>query len=180
MSEVSRRYANALLSLVRQKGVHDKVLGELAAIQKIFQADESIESYFQNPLISPDQKTTVIKAAFSGKGLQEEVTGLLTLLAERGRLGRFDEIVAAFRESLDAEGGLTRGTVRAARPLSPEAMKNLEGKITTVLNKKIQLTFKEDPKILGGVIAEVGGWTFDDSIETHLKKMNEELNRRAH
>lgn len=180
MSEVSRRYANALLSLVRQKGVHEKVLGELLAIQKIFQADSSVQAYFQNPLISPDQKTAAIKAAFSDKGLQEEVTGLLRLLAERGRLGRFDEIVLAFRESLDADGGLTRGTVRAARPLSPEAMKNLETKITSVLNKKIQLTFKEDPKILGGVIAEVGGWTFDDSIETHLKKMNEELNRRAH
>jgi F-type H+-transporting ATPase subunit delta len=47
------------------------------------------------------------------------------------------------------------------------------------LNKKIILTYKEDPTLLGGVVAQVGGWTFDDSIETHLIKMNEELNRRA-
>jgi F-type H+-transporting ATPase subunit delta len=29
-------------------------------------------------------------------------------------------------------------------------------------------------------LVEVGGWTFDDSIETHLKRMNAELNRGAH
>lgn len=180
MSDVSRRYAKALMSLVRQKGVHTKVLNELTGIQKILNSDETIHSYFHNPLVSPDQKMNTVKTAFSGKGLEEEVTGLLLLLAERNRLSSFDQIVDDFRESLDAEGGLTRGTVRAARPLTDEAMKNLEAKITSVLNKKIQLTFKEDPKILGGVIAEVGGWTFDDSIETHLKKMNEELNRRDH
>ena len=33
---------------------------------------------------------------------------------------------------------------------------------------------------MGGMVAQVGGFTFDDSLETHLTRMSEELNRRSH
>src|SRR5437868_4697254 len=98
VSEVSKRYAKALLAVTKQKGVHTKALAELKVV---------------------------------------------------------------------------------AQALSTDAKKSLETKISGVLKKKIVLTFQQDPKLLGGVVADVGGWTFDDSIDTHLKKLNEELNRRA-
>jgi F-type H+-transporting ATPase subunit delta len=69
--------------------------------------------------------------------------------------------------------------VKSAKALSDEGRKDLEGKISKILNKKIILTYKEESTLLGGVVAQVGGWTFDDSIETHLIKLNEEINRRA-
>ena len=75
---------------------------------------------------------------------------------------------------------MTRGTVKSAKPLSEDAKKDLESRINKILNKKIILTYKEESTLLGGVVAQVGGWTFDDSIETHLTKLNEDLNRRAH
>lgn len=179
ITEVARRYARAFLALTKQKGVHARAIAEMRGIRAIFETDAAIRSYFENPLIGPDQKRDAIKAALADKGLLEETTNLLTLLAERNRLADLGSIVDALQERIDEEEGLTRGTVRAARPLSNEALRELETKISTTLKKKIVLTFKEDPKLLGGVIAEVGGWTFDDSLETHLRKMNEELNRSA-
>ncbi|MBX2988126.1 MAG: ATP synthase F1 subunit delta [Bdellovibrionaceae bacterium] len=179
VSEVSRRYAKALLSLTKQKGVHIKTLDELRVVRGVLEKDGAINEYFQNPLISPDQKLQVVKTAFAGRGLSEEVLNLLILLAEKHRIGQFMNVVDAYQEAIDEEEGLTRGVVRAAKPLSPEGQKSLEEKISATLKKKIVLTFKEDPTILGGVVAQVGGWTFDDSLETHLKKMNEELNRSA-
>jgi F-type H+-transporting ATPase subunit delta len=80
---------------------------------------------------------------------------------------------------MDIEEGVTRGVVRSAQALNDDAKKEIENKINKVLNKKIVLTYEQDPKLLGGVVAQVGGWTFDDSLDTHLKKLNEELNRRA-
>jgi F-type H+-transporting ATPase subunit delta len=177
--EVSKRYAKALLAVTKQKGTHQKALAELTAVAQAFETDKTVKEYFENPTISPDQKASAIKAALGGKGLSDEVVNTLLLLAEKARLDILPEMVQAFRDALDAEDGVTRGTVRSAKPLSQEAQKDLENKIHKVLNKKIILTFQEDPKLLGGVVAQVGGWTFDDSIETHLNKLNEELNRRA-
>lgn len=179
VSEVSKRYAKALLTLTQQKGTQVKTLVELKAVAEGFTGAAEVKAYFENPTIGSEQKVTTIKTALSGKNLSEDVLNTLQLLAEKGRLNNLTQMVEAFSQALDAEQGITRGTARSATVLSHEAKAELEAKIQKVLNKKIILTYQEDPKILGGVIAQVGGWTFDDSIETHLKKLNEELNRRA-
>lgn len=177
--EVSKRYAKALLALTKQKGAQQKTMQELSVVAQAFEGDATVKAFFANPTISSEQKVSAIKSALAGKALSEEVVNTLQLLADKGRLDSLPEMVEAFGQALDDEEGVTRGTVRSAKPLSQESQKELENKIQKVLNKKIILTYQEDAKILGGVIAQVGGWTFDDSIETHLKKLNEELNRRA-
>lgn len=179
ISEVARRYAKALIAVAKQKGEHERVQAEVAAIANVFKTEPQIHAYFTNPLVGADQKKLVIQNSFGGKGLLEEVYSVLLLLAEKNRIGAFEEISEAYREQMDAEQGVTRGYVKSAKALTDEAKRDLEGKINKVLNKNIILTYKEDPALLGGVVAQVGGWTFDDSIETHLIKLNEELNRRA-
>lgn len=179
ITEVSRRYARALIAVAKQKGQHTRVQQDLEAIAQVFKKDATVAAYFQNPLIGPDQKKAVIEKTFHGKGALEEVYNLLLLLAEKNRMGNFEEVVAAYQEQMDLEQNVTRGEVKSAKALTDEAKKDLESRINKILNKKIILTYKEDPTLLGGVVAQVGGWTFDDSIETHLIKLNEELNRRA-
>ncbi len=179
VNEVSKRYAKALLAVVKQKGVHAKAFAELQTVADSFQKDTAISAYFENPMISSTEKVTAIKNAFQGKGLSEEVFNTLVLMAEKNRIQFLPEVALAFQGFLDIEEGVTRGTVRSAQPLAADAQKELESKVSKVLNKKIVLTYQQDPKLLGGAVAQVGGWTFDDSIETHLTKLNEELNRRA-
>ncbi len=179
VSEISKRYAKALLAVAKQKGIHSQVIAELQAVVKSFTEDGSVKNYFENPMVSSDQKITAVKVALTGKGVSEEVMNTLVLLAQKNRMNILAEMAQAYRDLLDLEEGITRGVVRSAQPLSAEAQKEVEQKINKVLNKKIVLTFEQDSKLLGGVVASVGGWTFDDSIDTHLKKLNEELNRRA-
>lgn len=179
VNEVSRRYAKALLALAKQKGIHAKAFQELKTLSEAFSADVTIKSYFENPMVSPDQKAAAVKATLKGQTISEEVVNTILLLAEKNRISLLGEVTQAFQELLDVEEGVTRGVVRSAQPLQQDAKSALEQKISKLLSKKIVLTYEQDPKLLGGVVAQVGGWTFDDSIDTHLKKLNEELNRRA-
>ena len=177
--DASRRYANALMELAKQKGTQKEALQQLGAVSDAFAVEPSIQAYFVNPTISPEQKMTLLKGALQGQNLLEEVSNTLLLLVEKGRLDSLAEMVASFRNAMDREDGVTRGTVSSAKPLDASARQAIEAKINKVLNKKIILTYSEDPKLLGGVVAQVGGWTFDDSIDAQLKKLNEDLNRRT-
>ncbi len=177
---IAIRYAKALLSLTKQKGIHAEALNQLKAVNQSLQSDRQLKEFFENPVIKPEQKAKILKVALNGQNFAEDVSSCLLLMADRGRLSMISEFVQAFQDGIDQEDGVTRGIVRAAQPLSKDAQSELEKKITQVLKKKIVLTFKEDPTLLGGVVAQVGGWTFDDSIETHLKRLNEELNRGAY
>lgn len=179
LSEVSKRYAKALLVVAKQKGTHEKTFVELQTLSKAFTEDSTVRAYFENPMITPDQKVAAVKASLAGKPVSEEVLNALVLMAERNRVSILGDVAEAFQSLLDIEQGITRGVVQSAQPLSVEAQKELEAKIAKILNKKIFLSYQQDSKLLGGAIAHVDGWTFDDSLETHLKKLNEELNRRS-
>jgi F-type H+-transporting ATPase subunit delta len=62
--------------------------------------------------------------------------------------------------------------------LAQESRTKIEDIVTKVTRKKVILSFVEDAKLIGGTVAQVGGWTFDDSLESHLRRLNEDLNRR--
>lgn len=176
---VAARYAKALLAITKQKGVDAEALTQLKDVAHSL-SDPQLKEFLNNPVVAPAQKASALKAALSGQNFLEEVVSAVLIMADRGRLSFMNDFLKAFQDGLDELSGVTRGVVRAAKPLNKDAQAELEKKITQVLKKKIVLTFKEDPTLLGGVVAQVGGWTFDDSIETHLKKLNEELNRGAY
>jgi F-type H+-transporting ATPase subunit delta len=67
--------------------------------------------------------------------------------------------------------------VRSATVLAPEERQRVEEFVGRATQKHVILTYKEDPTLLGGLVANVGSLTFDDSLSSHLKRINEQINR---
>lgn len=174
LQEISRRYAKALLATAQEKNNKEKILDDLQVLSSVF-ANKDIHDFLSSPLIAQEKKIELLKKALESKNISLEVLSLIELLVSKSRQSIIPTLLSSYQFLVDAENGITRGVVRAARPISKELQSDLENKITQTLKKKIVLSFKEDASIIGGVVAQVGGWTFDDSIETHLKKLNEVL-----
>ncbi len=178
ISEVSRRYAQALYDLTKTNGSTDRVFSQLRVLSEVYNKDAEVRDFLLNPIVGPEAKTKVLHAALNGK-VTEELLNVLLLMADKVRLEFFPQVVLAFEEINDAAHGVTRGVVKSAAPVTPDERKRIEETVNKVTGKKVILTFQEDPSLLGGLVAQVGGWTFDDSLKSHLNKISEELNRRA-
>ncbi len=179
LTESSRRYARALYEIAKEEKQQQAVIAELRALRDGVFNDPTIKEYFSSPVITADQKVTSLKAALQNKNVSPMVLSFLTLLAEKNRVSLFEEIVFAFEENTDLDHGVTRGSVRSVQTLSPEARKKLEETVNQVTGKKVILSYQQDSKLIGGLIAQVGGWTFDDTLDSHLRRLNEELKRSA-
>lgn len=177
ISEVSRRYGRALYELVSQNNKQDQVFSELRSLKEAVK-EPMIQDFFASPVVTPENKMELLKSVLGSK-VSPEIIQTLELLANKNRLSIFSEMVDAFEQMSDEAHGVSRGTVRSSKTLSPEARKKIEETVAQVTKKKVILNFTEDPSLLGGMVAQVGGWTFDDSLETHLTRMSEELNRRT-
>ncbi|MCE3009409.1 MAG: ATP synthase F1 subunit delta [Proteobacteria bacterium] len=177
-SEVSRRYARALYETAKQKGISQRIFDEVRELGTALEKHPELAQFLFSPIVSGDDKMKALRTALSKAS--EELVAFLTLLANKDRLSIFSQVAAAFEEISDRDHGVTRGVVKSARPVSVEALKRLEENVTKVTGKKVVLTFQEDPKVIAGLTAQVGGWTFDDSIESHLTRLSEDLNRRTH
>ena len=175
--QVATRYARALYNLAKEKNEQDAVFDQMRVIAEAFTSDKDIANYLHSRLIPTSEKVKAVDKLVSTVALAATLKNFLQLLATKNRLPLFAEIVSAYETIADEAHGVTRGVVRSATVLGPEERQRISELVSRATKKQVILTYKEDPSLLGGLVAEVGTYTFDDSLTSHLKRMNEQLTR---
>lgn len=180
VSEVANRYASAIYELAAENNNQEKVFAELRVIAEVIEQNKEIKEFFSSSLVASEKKSLALKKALENQKVSTELLNLLVVLAEKSRLPLFDQVLQAYELKSDQAHGVTRGLVRSATILSPEERAQIEAKVSEVTNKKVILTYKEDPEIIGGLVAEVDGFRFDDTLQNHLRRLKEDIKRRTH
>lgn len=173
--ELAKRYAKAILQLGHQKGTAKEYLDQIKSIADIFSSQADVAQFFSNTAVSQDLKKKSLEALFQKGGYSEDIKAFFSLLIDRSRMYALTDIAKAAEGILDEEGGVTRGIIKSSSAISDQAKHDYEKKIGAALGKRIFLETAIDEKIMGGVRVEVGGWTFDDSLETHLDYLGDQL-----
>jgi F-type H+-transporting ATPase subunit delta len=173
--ELAKRYAKALLQLGHQKKMAKEYATQLKAVSDIIFGDKEVSDFFANTTVSHDLKKKSLETLFQNNNYAEDVRAFLYLLVDRSRMYALASITLATSNILDEEEGVTRGKIKSSSPISEQTKAEFEKKIGAALGKKIYLDASIDEKIMGGARIEVGGWTFDDSLETHLNHLGDQL-----
>jgi len=179
VTELANRYARAVLELITESGKQELVLNELRALQTLFEKDDSIREFLHSPLVKAGDREKALSAALKPVGLSPDTLAFVMLLSEKGRLPIFNKIVEAIKTQNDMAHGVTRGNVRSATVLTPDERKSIEQTVSKYTQKQVILNYKEDPGVIGGLIAEVGSFTFDDTLTSHLRRLKDEMTRRT-
>jgi F-type H+-transporting ATPase subunit delta len=177
ISELANRYASALFLCAKEKGSVEQTLEELNKISVLVDQNQALEKHFSSPIISREEKKSLAVEICSSLNLNQLVLGLMSLLAENARLEKISEISQAFIRKCDDENGVVRGSLKAARPLSDDEKKMINVAVEKATNKKVVLETKEEPNLLGGLVAEVGSYRFDGSLVSQIENLKEDLNR---
>lgn len=176
ISEIAKRYAKALFSVTEQANESARVLADLHTLAQAVTETPEIKAFFASPVATINEKTKVL-SALKGK-VAPSLEHLLDVLTENERLEFVVQIAAAFEALIDAKNGRTRGLVKSATELTAEQRKSLETTIKKATGQQVILQFEVDPTLVGGLVAKVGGWTFDDSLTSHLASLKEHLANR--
>lgn len=178
--QIATRYARALYNLSKEKHEQDAVFSQMRVMEEAFRHDKEVAEFVHSPVIRPADKVKAMEKLVAAVGLSDVLKNFVLLLAKKNRLPIFTDVVTAFQTISDEAHGVTRGVVRSAAVLGPEDRKRVEEIVSRATKKQVILTYKEDPTLLGGLVAEVGSYTFDDSLTSHLKRIKEQLTRSAH
>jgi F-type H+-transporting ATPase subunit delta len=180
VSEAARRYARALYEVCDGQETRANVLAQLRELALAIDSEPEITAYFHSNTVGAAQKAKSITASLEPKVQLPILKSFLGVLAERNRLGLVAEISESFLRLNDEANGVVRGTVRSVESLGPDERKSIQERISKSTGKQVILDYREDKSLIGGLVAQVGSLTFDDSIDLHLKKMNDELKKRGH
>ncbi len=180
VSEIGNRYARAIFEVSAETGNQMLVLNELRVLRESIEKDGDVHAWARSSSMGREGRLGVAKKLSSSLSFSKDTQNLLMILAEKNRMYLIPEIEEGFQFRIDAANGVTRGNVKSAVALSQEDRGNLEQMVEKAVGKKVILSYSVDPSIIGGLVAKVGSYTFDDSITSHLRRMSEVLKRRAH
>ena len=175
--EIAKRYATALFEIGAEKSSHETFAGQLEALAQMLLANKELYSFATSPLILATEKVKAISQALKGAGLAPEVETLALLLAQRERFGLLSELSSCYRDLLDKQSGISRGKVVSSADLSDTEKNEIKKVLAQTINKKVELEFVTEKAVLGGVKAHIGSLVFDDSLSSHLRRIEENLNR---
>ncbi len=177
---LATRYARALYNLAKEANAQEEIFAQMRVVEDAFDLEKEITEFIHSPVIRPSDKEKAVAALTAKVKLHDVLKNFLLVLARKNRLPIFSDVIGAFQTIADESHGVTRGVVRSATALAPDERKRIEQLVSKATKKQVILTYKEDPSLVGGLVAEVGSFTFDDSLQSHLMRINEQLTRSAH
>jgi F-type H+-transporting ATPase subunit delta len=171
---VARRYARALLDVAGAEA--EAVLGQLEALTSFFAGAPDVLAALASPALSKAQRHTLLGAVVKAiPGLHPMLVNTLQLLTDRSRFDTLPLLTRQYRDLVDARVGRVRGQVTSAVALQPAQVSAIAQSLKALTRSEVVLAEKVDPRLLGGVVAQVGSTVYDGSLRSQLKDLGRTL-----
>jgi F-type H+-transporting ATPase subunit delta len=169
------RYAKALLDVAITESSAAQAEQDLKRFIDLFEQYPDLKKALMNPAVPVTGKRSVMQELVKRLELSRPVARLLLMLADRDRLILLPDLVEVYRERLLDYEQIVRAEVITATPLEPSRAERLQRRLAEVTGRRVTMSARVDPSIIGGVIARIGSVVYDGSVATQLAKIRDRL-----
>ena len=177
MEELAEVYSRALFEVAQEHYVLDDLHEQLGQFADELDTNHDMQVFFFSPYFSSQEKKEGIRKMV--EGADENFVRFLELLAERHRMPALFRIRRAFNALYAEERKLLPVTVTSAVELDEGIVKEIGRKIEEQTGRKVELTAKVDPNVIGGLVMRVGNMVMDGSIRARLERLRKQVAKAA-
>jgi F-type H+-transporting ATPase subunit delta len=170
---LARRYARAVLDIGTSKGTYEQLGQELDDLAAMYASSRDLAEALTNPVFSMARRRAALTAVLDASKVSPVTRNFALLLLDRERVSHLPAIARELRIMVDDQAGRVRAVVTSAKKLSAEHVKQIQTALEKASGRKVELERREDPALLGGVVAKIGDVVYDGSIRTQLEQMRE-------
>jgi F-type H+-transporting ATPase subunit delta len=172
---LARRYARAVLEIGTANGNLDKIGADLRSLAKAMRESAELVTALTNPAIRRADRRRVIDGLLQRIGAEPSSKNLVYLLLDGERLSSVEAISREVDAMIEAKAGRMSAEVTSARPLDADQLSQIVIALEKLSGKKVAVTRREDPDLLGGVVAKLGDTVYDGSLRTQLRTLRDDL-----
>ena len=174
---VAKTYGEALFELAMEKQDPEAFLQEAQGILRVLEENPEFDKLMKHPKISKTEKEEVVETVFAQR-VSREMTGFLKLSVNKERYGEVKNIIRYFAERLQEERGIGVAYVTTAVDLSDAQKEAVKNKLLAATSYKVmEVHYKVDASIIGGMIIRIKDRVLDSSVRTKLEEMKKQLLR---
>ena len=167
LATVARPYAEALFKATQTElDVTADWLDELSAVA----ANAQLLQFADNPRVTSQQVFDVIKGIAKAPWNAAAQNFVHTVI-DNGRLSALPEVAAQFRAHMNAEAGTSDAVVYSAFDIDAAALASIGDVLQQRFGRKLNLTVKLAPELIGGIRVVVGDEVLDTSVKARLDQM---------
>jgi F-type H+-transporting ATPase subunit delta len=171
---VARRYAQALFELASAKACATLICDNLQNVKDTLANNQELQAFFDHALIAPEAKKDIVKELFAGQ-LEAITLDFLFVLIDKKREPYLINVIEAYQAFVDEANGLVEAELRTSFALSAEEIKKIKEDLGQSLQKKVRLSVKQDPALLGSAVLKIGDKVIDGSVLTRLKNLKQSV-----
>ena len=109
-------------------------------------------------------------------GDADELLGFLTIIISKDRYQEIDGILEYFLTEVKKYKGIGVATVTTAVPLREEQRRKVEQRLLDTTDyKSMEIHYKQDAALIGGMVIRIGDRVVDSSISTKLNELQKDL-----
>lgn len=172
---ISKTYGEALFELAVEEGKVSVLVEEIQAILKVLEENQEFLALMNHPKILKEEKIKVMEEVFKGR-VQEELVSFFRLIIMKDRYGEIQSILNYFLDEVKKLQGIGVVHVTTAAALSLVQKQKVERRLLeTTGYKRLEMHYKTDKELIGGMVIRIGDRVVDSSVKTKLSELTKQL-----
>jgi len=172
---VAQRYAKALFQVASQRKQVTEVQRGLKRLNQILRVDQALGQMVRHPLISVSEKKRLLLQSVGA--VPPLLEHFLEILLTKKRMNLITWITVHFDLQQDEAQGIQKAYVKTALPLDAMVKETIKKKLEKFKNKQIALEVTEDPKLLAGLLVQIGDQVIDLTLSGQLQALSTHLSK---
>ena len=171
----SRSYALALFEISKESSTLDKVENEMRNLSKLLNESPDFKKAILNPLVTKEDKQSVLFEIAKRNNFSLTSKKFLGFVANKNRLFFLEKIIGSFLNLVSNNKGELKAKLVSSKELTTEEQKKIQDDFSKSLKSPLNINYKYDPGLIGGLVIQIGSIMVDASIKTKLKKLETKM-----
>ena len=174
-NSTSKSYAVALYDLAKENSELEKVEQGLQGLHLLLKENKDFKEMVLNPTIKKEDKKNIIFLIADKNNFSQTLRKFLGFIVLKNRLFFLEKIIKSFMNLISNKKGELIAELTSSKNLSSEERKKIQKELSTDFKSPININYKLEPELIGGLIIQIGSIMVDTSIRTKLKKIEKNL-----
>jgi F-type H+-transporting ATPase subunit delta len=172
---LARRYARALMDLGAAHRNADKLGADVRAFAQAMKVSPELVHTLGNPAFPRADRKKILDALGDRFRVDQLTRNFVYVLLDRERLTHLQAISREIDRMIEEAAGRVAAEVVSAQPLTAGQLSQITAALEKLSGRKVQLSRREDPSLIGGVIAKVGDVVYDGSVRSQLRQLRDQI-----
>lgn len=172
MNNVCREFSSALFMIALEENTVDLFEKQLNLIKTVFSENPDYKLLLSSPNITKSEKEGLLKDAF-GDAVCEHLLSFLSLLSHQDKIGILEDCIEDFFSLVLHHRKATTAQITSAVELSDKQKSRLLNKLEAISGKKVSMSFKIEPQLIGGIVVKIDGKIIDGSLLGQMRSIKE-------